>query len=335
MLKPFSLMLLLSSTTLAQGASVTVMSYNTENLFDTSFDDGTDDTTYLPKAVKAVLPGHAEVCAQISSPFRRDQCLNLDWTDEKLTKKLISIGRVIRAFDGSGRGPDVIAFQEVENRHVLDALVDVGLYGLGYDHRVLIEGDDTRGIDVAIISKHPIIESQRHPIFLEGRRLDTRGILEVTIQSGLKQIVAYVNHWPSQSNPTRERIAAAKLLEELAATKVADLIIALGDFNTTINDAPYPYSFLPSFEDAEERARDLGPLFPGTTYYDGTWNSLDKIFVHKNSRSPIYYGFYRIIHHDFLLSPDPKTGELIPYRFDHHTAEGLSDHLPIGMEFKL
>ncbi len=335
MLKTILLILSLSFTVLAEATPLTVMSYNTENLFDTSFDAGTDDTTYLPKALKEVLPGHAEACTRSTSEFRKNQCLHLDWTPKKLAKKVIGLGRVIRAFDESAKGPDVVVFQEVENRQVLDHLALLGLKGLGYDYRILIEGDDTRGIDVAVISRYPIIAAQRHPIIFDGRRLDTRGILEVTLQTGQKTVVIYANHWPSQSNPTGHRIAAAQLLEDLAAKKAADLIIALGDFNTTVNDAPFPFSSMPSFVDAEERARELGPLFPGTTYYAGTWNSLDKIFVHKNSRSPINYASFKIIHHDFLLRREAGSGELIPHRFDHETAEGYSDHLPVGMKIDL
>ncbi len=335
MLKTVFLILSLLSAGVASAAPITVMSYNTENLFDTSFDVGTDDTTYLPKALKEVLPGHAEACAKNTSEFRKKQCLYLDWTPEKLAKKITGIGQVIRSFDQSGRGPDVVVFQEVENRQVLDSLVDIGLGGLGHDHRILIEGDDTRGIDVAVISRYPIIAAERHLIIIDGRRLDTRGILEVTLQSGQKTVVIYANHWPSQSNPTSQRIAAAQLLEELAARRAADLIIALGDFNTTVNDDPFPFSFMPSFVDAEERARELGPLFPGTTYYAGTWNSLDKIFVHHNSRSPIDYANFQIIHHGFLLRPELASGELIPYRYDHETAQGYSDHLPVGMKIDL
>ncbi len=92
---------------------------------------------------------------------------------------------------------------------------------------------------------------------------------------------------------------------------------------------------MPSFVDAEERARELGPLFPGTSYYAGTWNSLDKIFVHKHSRSSINFETFQIFHHSFLLRPERESGELIPYRFNHETAEGFSDHLPVGMKIDL
>ena len=52
-------------------------------------------------------------------------------------------------------GADIIAFQEIENIHVLRDLYNE-LEPLGYLDFVLLEGKDYRGIDSAIISKFPI-----------------------------------------------------------------------------------------------------------------------------------------------------------------------------------
>jgi endonuclease/exonuclease/phosphatase family metal-dependent hydrolase len=318
-----------------RAAPFTVLTYNAENLFDTCFDAGTEDYTYLPRDAKAKIPGHAEACATIGNEFRRNQCLFLDWNEEKLDKKIAAVARVLQAFDGTGRGPDLVVFQEIENRRVLDLLVDRGLADLGYDHRVLIEGDDTRGIDVAVISRFPVTRARRHPLVVDGQRLNTRGILEVELAVGDATVVVFGNHWPSQSNPTTERIAAARLLDGLARAQTADLIVALGDFNTTVNDVPGPFEFLSDFIDAEARARDLGPIFPGTQNNNGAWNSLDKIFVHRSSRAAVDYATFQIFHHPFLLRIRPETGELVPYRFNHETAEGFSDHLPVGLAIDL
>jgi endonuclease/exonuclease/phosphatase family metal-dependent hydrolase len=312
--------------------TLSMMQYNVENLFDTKFDQGTEDYTYLPLVVKRSLPGHQEYCSK--QERGREECINLDWTDAKLIKKVQNIGRVIKAFDKTGSGPDVVVMQEVENIDVLKLLVAKGLAGAGYQYVSLIEGDDTRGIDVGLISKYPIVNSKHHSVFVNGQKLDTRGILEVTLNVNTKTVVLFVNHWPSQNNPVESRIASAQLLEKISGAKAADLIIAAGDFNTLSSDRPAPFESMRSFTDTETLARIEGVrLPPGTHFYRGQWTSLDHIFIHKKSLINADLSTFSIIHHDFIMIRDPKGSGLIPYRFSHQTGEGFSDHLPVGLIF--
>ncbi len=51
--------------------SVTVMTFNVENLFDNSDDPGKDDKTYLPLATKQD-PGHVAECNEIEVERWRD-----------------------------------------------------------------------------------------------------------------------------------------------------------------------------------------------------------------------------------------------------------------------
>jgi endonuclease/exonuclease/phosphatase family metal-dependent hydrolase len=309
-----------------------IMQYNVENLFDTKFDLGTEDYTFLPLAVKKNLPGHQEYCHNLERG--REECKNLDWTEAKLFKKVQNIGRVIKAFDKTGRGPDVVVMQEVENIDVLRLLAARGLSGMGYQYISLIEGDDTRGIDVGLISKYPVISSKHHSLFVNGHKLDTRGILEVTLNINKKTVVIFVNHWPSQSNPVEQRIASAQLLETIAGAKIADLIVAAGDFNTLNSDRPTPFESMGSFVDAETLARKEGVVLPpGTHFFKGQWTSLDRIFIHKKSQIKAKISSFSIFHHDFIMTRDPRGSEIIPYRFGHQSGEGFSDHLPLGLSF--
>jgi endonuclease/exonuclease/phosphatase family metal-dependent hydrolase len=322
-------------TTTVQAKSLTFMQYNVENFYDTKFDAKTDDYTFIPLEVKKSLPQHKENCNKIDAEFRRRQCLFLDWNESKFTKKILSVSKVIKAFDKSGTGPDIVVFQEVENMNVLNKLVTKGLDKLGYQSLVLIEGDDSRGIDVALISKFPVISSKRHALIMNGQTLDTRGILEVTLNVEGRTVVVFVNHWPSQSNPVQERIASAAILEKAANRMRADLIIAAGDFNSVKTDSPYPLHALKSFIDLEIKARETNPeVHPGTHFFRGEWTSLDKIFMHKNSTLLPEYSAFRIFHHAFMMKADNHSGEHVPVRFNHETGEGFSDHLPVGAEFK-
>ncbi|MCE3014041.1 MAG: endonuclease/exonuclease/phosphatase family protein [Proteobacteria bacterium] len=311
-----------------------IMQYNIENSFDTTFDDGTDDFTYLPVATKRNMKGHADFCRSMGSPFYKDQCLNLDWNEAKFTKKLLGIARVIKSFDASGKGPDIIFVQEVENKNVLSKLVSKGLSGMGYQHIALLEGDDKRGIDVGIISRFPIVNSQIHSLIINGNRIDTRGILEVELQVEDQKVVLFNNHWPSQGNPTSHRVASAEQLSKLAErhTQTADLILAAGDFNTIESEVPYPLSFLKNFEDVVALARKAGyTLHPGTHFFRGEWGSLDRVFVHKASAIKPKLSTVEIMNRDFVLKKE--QGTMVPNRFDFVTAEGFSDHLGIAVEF--
>lgn len=331
-----ALLLSVFLTSSVYSKSLKLMQFNTENLFDTQHDVGTTDYTYLPMATKNNLPNFHEVCQKMGTEFYIRQCLTLDWSEALLTKKIIGLARVIKAYDASGMGPDIIIFQEIENKNALSKLVSKGLKELGYQHIALIEGDDSRGIDVGLISKYPISSSKHHSLFHNGEKLDTRGILEVTVDVDGNDVVLFGNHWPSQGNPTAERISSAKLLEKLASEKRADLIVAMGDFNTLESESPRPFDQMKGFIDAEAEARKVQTnLNPGTHFFKGKWSSLDRIFIYKSSALKPNYKTFKIFNHSFLLRRDSRTGQMIPNRFNAETGEGFSDHLSLGLEITL
>ncbi len=330
-----SLLVLTLSLSL-QAKTLKLMQYNVENFFDTTHDEGTEDWTYLPLTFKNSYPGFHEICAKLGKESYIHDCLNIDWSEALLTKKIISISKVIKSFDATGKGPDILVVEEVENKNVLNKLVTKGLSGMGYQNITLIEGDDTRGIDVAVISKYPVKSAKRYPIVVNGTKLDTRGILEVVIAVDNQDVVVYANHWPSQSNPTQERVASAILLSQLANAQKADLIVAAGDFNTLPSESPAPFAHLSDFIDAEKEARKVLPtLNGGTHFYRGEWTSLDHIFVHKKSALKPLFEKFQIMNRPFMLKHDNQSGQMIPVRFNFMTGEGFSDHLPMALEFTI
>lgn len=319
-----------------QAKTLKVMQYNLENLFDTKHDVNTEDYTYLPLSVKNTLPGFKEICQKLGNPTYVNECLNLDWNDALVSKKIQNLAMVVKSFDATGKGPDILIVEEVENKNILNQFVTKGLAGMGYKYQVLIEGDDSRGIDVAVISKFPVTQALHHSLLINGVKLDTRGILEVKIAVENQDVVVFANHWPSQSNPVSQRIASAKLLNDLAQKVNADLIIAAGDFNTIQSDVPSPFASLTSFIDAETEARKAGTVLnPGTHYYQGAWTSLDHIFIHVKSAFKPQYKTFQILNRAFVLKPAGHTQKnLVPNRFNVITGEGYSDHLAIGMNFE-
>jgi endonuclease/exonuclease/phosphatase family metal-dependent hydrolase len=81
-------------------------------------------------------------------PYTHDES-----TPEKPRRELEALAQTIRQLDA-----DVLALQEVENRGVLERFLEVFLTNLGYRHVVLLEGNDMRGIDVAVVSRAPLGE---------------------------------------------------------------------------------------------------------------------------------------------------------------------------------
>lgn len=343
------LTILMSLIMFALNAKVlTVMSYNAHNLFDTKKDPGKKDWTYLPLKFKQQSQEVQDYCNSLSNDYYRNNCLTFDWSEKVLDKKLNNLKNVLITLS-NGKGADVIALQEVENINAL-TMLQKKLSRYGYKYAALIEGPDSRGIDVGFISKYKIVDQKLHLVDMTGVAKKTRGIMEITIEVYKKKVTLFNNHWPSQNNPDEARVIAAKTLAKhaKAARKKSDLVIALGDFNTLKSDSPNAIEeILPLFDLSREEAvlRDVN-VFSGTHWYAGKWSALDKIMVYENySRSvrPMY-SKYDIFSFKFLLGTilwtDRDTGnqtsyDNVPISYDWETGKGYSDHLPVVMQFEI
>ena len=324
--------------------TIKVMSYNVENLFDWEHDAGKEDWSYLPKTEKRISTEQQSYCAKESNGQRRQECTDLDWTQETVLKKAFNVAHVIAStFDGTG--PDVVVLMEIENIHAL-SLVQDNLKK--YPYKALIEGPDARGVDVGVISRYPIVSSQLHLVDLPQH--PTRGILQVDINVNGKKVVIFGNHWPSQNNPDENRMKAGATLID-AFSKLdnsADLVMAVGDFNTDENDDQNALKTLVAdqFLDAQAEAKLAGKqLNPGTIIFKNHWTSIDKIFVAKKFEAQIDWTKFSIFAANFLMhgqkgqaknNQDPSQGQVpTMIQFNPKTGEGYSDHLPLIMEFSL
>lgn len=124
--------------------------------------------------------------------------------------------RAIRAVNA-----DVICLQEVESLPVLDRFNSYYLGGMRYAYRAVIDCFDPRQIDVAVLSRHPIVSLRSHR---EERNksgtafLFSRDCLEIELNVDGKALTLYANHLKSMmegreaTRPRRqeqaERIAA-------------------------------------------------------------------------------------------------------------------------------
>jgi endonuclease/exonuclease/phosphatase family metal-dependent hydrolase len=321
--------------------SVTIMAFNVENLFDNVDDPGKEDRTYLALADKQTAE-HKAACAEIEVDRWREQCLDWDWSDDVIDRKLAVVASVILQV-GDGRGPDIVALQEVENIGILERLRTEYLAAAGYGPGILIEGDDRRGIDVAFLTRLELAEPPRlHRIDFTGvgedRVYDTRGILEATfVRPDGTLLTGYSVHFPAPFHPTEMREAAYSALNTLRAGLPSDRdAFAAGDFNTTSR---------------EDREKDMLGRFArpywtvahevgcngckGTSYYAprDDWSFLDMILWSpamkrgENATWVLRAESVRIA----AAAPGQLRPDGTPWRFEMPGGAGVSDHLPVVM----
>ncbi len=324
------------SSTPSANAAVSIMTFNVQNLFDNVDDPDKDDKAYLPIEAKQ-NDAHIAECNEIEVDSWRDECLNLDWSDDAIDFKLGVLADAIRQIDG---GPDIVAFQEVENLAMLERLNRDYLADFGYSAAILIEGEDNRGIDVGFLSRlpvvgDPILHPASFPDFPE-RQGDTRGLLEATFEMPNGDLLTgYAVHFPAPFHPTPMRETAYEQLNALLAGLPADRpVFAAGDFNTTSAEVSetgiWEELVRPDWVIAHETGCDG---CRGTAYYarDDSWSFLDTILYSpgrgENTTWQIRAGSVLIAN-----ATDAQTTENgTPARFRSAERTGVSDHWPLVM----
>jgi len=324
----------------AEMPRVSIMAFNVENLFDTQDDPGKNDATYLPASVKSD-PDHIAACQLIEVDSWREDCLRLDWSEDALRFKLQQLAATILAYN-DGRGPDIIALQEVENLRVLDRLRREHLSAAGYGEAVLIEGVDARGIDVAFLSRLPLLgDPILHPLDMSAfpdRAADTRGVLEASFEMPDGSVLTgFAVHFPAPFHPIEMRWIAYEHLNRLRSNLPDDrLVFSAGDFNT-------PQREMEGTTIMDEMVRPFWTVAhevgcsdcPGTNYWSRgqSWSFLDMILFSGPQSSAWMLDVDSIdivTAYEDQLHPDGT-----PKRFDLDAREGVSDHLPIVLELEL
>ncbi|MCB9092398.1 MAG: endonuclease/exonuclease/phosphatase family protein [Halobacteriovoraceae bacterium] len=348
----------------AQAAQIEIFNMNVENLFDTQHDEGKNDYEFLPKSSEL-----KKKCAEVKSSYYRSRCFATDWTDEVVDKKMDNIKALVMY--GRTSLPDIVTVQEIENDRIAKRLAKK----LGYNQVVMTESPDSRGIDVAVFyNKENLNLKATHAYDATNggnSNKATRDILELRFDLGEGHTLnLYVNHWPSQGNPSSAREGVAKFFKKKVAARLKEAnnhILAVGDFNTIPGDHPHPFKDVLFNKDVEgftlwdihnaySKSNKIektakAALPPGTYFYptNMTWNLLDHFFVSqemldKDSKVQVDLASYQIHAtpinaHDFVYK-DPENflyGTIIkgtPKKFDSRTGEGVADHFPVSVILK-
>ena len=189
--------------------------YNVENLFDTINDPRIRDEDFTPEGLNK-------------------------WNTQKYNRKLEMLADVISQVGSTG-GPEILGLSEVENRAVVQDLIDMPLLkDKGYEI-AHFDSPDNRGVDVALIyvkNVFQLTESHPHPVILPSG-YPTRDVLRASGYIDGELFHFLVAHWPSRSGGEAasmpNRMAAAKVMRHvtdslLAINKEANVVL-MGDFN--------------------------------------------------------------------------------------------------------
>lgn len=311
------------------------MFYNVENLFDIYDDSLVDDEEFLP------------------SGLRR-------WNYSRYSTKLNSLYKVITAA-GEWSPPALVSFCEVENRRVIEDLINktyLSRYEWGIVHE---DSPDERGIDVCMIYRKDLLNllgyDFRMPSEVRKEDFSTRTVLHAWFSVGDDTLHFIINHWPSRRGGVLAgeelRLSLSRMVKELTDSlqRVNDSkvkFIIAGDFNCNPDD-PAIKMFSgenklnndSSSSEIVNLAEDYLSSSVGTYRYNGIWEIFDQIMVSGwllKSTSGFYTKkpMFRIFRPDFLLWKDPRFPGYSPFSTyrGYRYQGGFSDHLPVILDFQ-
>jgi predicted extracellular nuclease len=289
------------------------------------------------------------------------------WTPQLRDRKINQLASVIASMN-AGQGPDLLGVCEVENRFVVDRLlerVNATLPAPRSYSVVHADTGDARGIDVAFIYDDTLFQIPPPPeqvVFFHVvmRRHATREIVQVnfkTTTTAARTWAVFGNHWPSRSGGQFESAGYRAIAGETLSyfhLRVLEVhgsqtpVLAMGDFN----DEPFDLSLVRHALSTRQRAKVTSareePLLwnlmwpvvgapDGSFYFDNEPNMLDQFMVNKNMAIS-----------DAPIRADPTTAQILkppamvttgiykkPIPFGGMgkpvNQNGFSDHFPITM----
>lgn len=306
----------------------TIAFYNIENLFDTIDNPNTYDNDFLPKSEK-------------------------QWTPKRYKKKLKKLGFAISKI-GSEKSktlPAIVGFAEVENKKVVEDLIQSKSLR-DYNYNVVhYDSKDERGIDVALIydtTRFEVTHSKTFSINLynnKGLPDYTRDILWVEGILNNEKIHILVNHWPSR----REGLEISEPKRLTASSKVGEIIslirekdpnakvIIMGDFN----DNPRNQSIkqLVNGYDLYNPMESLVSFSRGSLTYKKEWFLFDQILFSTNffEHKPNTHSFSTadVFDPEFLkqFKGKLKGNPFRTYIWKFYKG-GYSDHFPVYVRLK-
>ncbi len=311
----------------------TIAFYNVENLFHPEDDPLTFDDDRTPTG--------------------KDR-----WTYDVYKDKLKNMAKVISLIGVKEcqNTPAIIGLAEIENRQVLEDLINEPVlrsknYGI-----IHFDSPDRRGIDVALLYQKALFiptHQKSYELMIydhkTSKRVYTRDQLVVSgyLDGDLLHIL--VNHWPSRrggvsrSAYKREKAARLnkKIVDSLFEINPYAKIITMGDFNDEPNNISLKKILDAKDKQEKVKLKELyNPMSKmakkggGSHAWDDGWTIFDQIIVSKELIKKDFsnYRYYKagIFNESLLTTP---TGKYKGYPFRSFSngvyTGGYSDHFPV------
>lgn len=299
------LMCVMQSAVLAQD-SLTIVSYNVENLFDCEHDTLKNDSSFLPHDLH-------------------------HWNYHHYQTKLNRIAQVLVNISG-WESAALVGLCEVENKRCLrDLCYRLRRFHYQYVH---YESDDERGIDVALLydsTKVKILNSKTLCVPLENDV--TRDILYVkALIEGKDTLHAMVCHLPSQLGGSATTSKKRQIAKQVIQNEINTIlhvqpkanVVVMGDMNSEAID---------DLQGMNNLMIDLEKEGIGTHKYQGMWSCLDQFYVSSALKNTTRASVFSP---EWLLEEDTKYLDYQPKRtyvgYRYH--DGYSDHLPVVLKIK-
>lgn len=249
-------------------------------------------------------------------------------TVQKPRKELEALARTIKS-----SGADIVTMQEVENKEVLQQFVDEYLPQFG--HVVLVEGNDSRGIDVAVISKYDVTNVVSHAPNkfpdADGKEMQfNRDLLRVDLDVKGYPLSVFTSHFKSKRGgewSEKERIGEARETRRILTEEMGDWskrnFVVTGDLNDTpgsktINEV--------RFGGAARR----GKQSQRSSQEPALRSSLERLPIKERNTWPSKGPKEQI---DYILYPEHMEDNLISTRVWRDKV--ASDHCMVTAEFSL
>jgi hypothetical protein len=303
--------------------------YNVENLFDTINTPGVNDFEFTPEGPNK-------------------------WGSTRYNEKLNNLAKVISQIgtEHTPHGPAIIGLSEIENRIVLEDLVNTELLKSKNYQIVHFDGPDRRGVDVALFYQptyFKVTNSKSYRLKIPDRDdFFTRDQLLVSGEFHGEMMHIIVNHWPSRSGgesksrPLRNAAAALSrhIIDSLQALDPNAKIIHMGDLNDNPDNESVLTILRSKPSSVKLEAGDLlNPFFDiykkgiGTLAWRDIWSLFDIISVSQPLIEKDFssYRFYRafVFNKPFLQQ---QSGRFKGYPFRMFAGGqylgGYSDHFP-------
>lgn len=275
----------------ATANQITIATFNVDNLFDTAFPH--PDSPPRPSAA--------------------DYALKLN----KVADAIVRMG-----------APTILGLQEVENEGVLETLATLDVLAPYQYQAILVEGEDSRGIDVGYLVRGDRVTVEGFANYPEPSGLTARPPLMMTVTvsvaSGEERLYVLNNHFLALSageeatEPTRTAQAAwnVTLMARIWQQDPSAQFVVLGDLNSFYQTPPldtlqgaglrHVFEFLPRL------AR------PYTYIFEGGTQTLDHILLSPGVYEQVTAVTTLPINADY---PPPQPGDA--------TARRVSDHDPL------